>query len=730
MRLTSREHAFTVVEVIIAVLLVTVVISGVTLALASGSKLETTRDTKSRMTAASERVYEHLRSDKDWVKNCRRSTPTSPPKTCNLMPAVDADLLEDDILGSGFSFVGTATGTGIDNSGDGLGSADMDGVVDDFFRIVITIDIPASAKARLGAFAKMQVSSIINGSTNANSGSLIVSICSADNQIDERVQISGCNEGGVFWTEMPHCENGPCDPWAISSLATMSLTAPSRLLGIRPMQGVSFSITRIPEDGGTATTVPSTLAVSAGPGLYRFPDLQEGTWKINTPAVIAGRIDWPTHHVPSTKRATVEKRKTARALVMLQDPAYSNPFLMKFERVVHERWFTEQKQTFQTPWIPECEEPSSFNQDALSFTSVTCNSATGHMVITRGSNPYAESIGLSNYGSMYESTGSFRETVTVTYVTETGQQDHIWQGAAQAGTLTTRPTPSGRWTKPTSSPSGTTYSLPTNEWTVNVPEAPKWPSSGYQTIGAKAQIAGLPAGLADPVHLMSASKINNVSTTWAPAGCDKRFIWVRTNNTYGTCSSLRMRGNDGECYTNMSSPTGGVYYTRDPKCSTIKWPPVGGSGSIAVNNNLIIRICTTRESRLVNIRESDGWAYDPQLPNSADVTEEEFFANQTAWGYTYYPGTIMLGTKLIGIGYGYFLKSTAPTNSSKSFNTGCRSVPSPSSPLDCPSLDRWDNCNVAYSLQIPNTPGWSTAADVQDGHRPTTSGGSIKSMSP
>lgn len=751
-----RETGFTVVEIIIAVLLVTVVISGITIAIAGTSKLETKRDVRSRMVAASERVYEHIRSDKSWIKSCRRANVSAGPKVCNLTPVIDADLLEDEIFGDTFAFVATASATGVDSDGDERGTADADGNADDFFKINITIAVPPGEAARLGKPLPRKVESIVNGSTNVDSGGLVVAFCSADNQIDERVQISGCETGGAYWTDMPECADDPaCMPWSLATLKGIppAMTSPSRMLGIRPVTGVSFSLQRIADgdafDG--PSTVSSSLAVTSasdstlGPGIYKFPDLPVGSWKVATPAIYpGGRTDWPTHHVPSTKQATVERNRTARALVMLQDPASSGAFKMTFSRLIYERRFSGAVKTFKQDEIPECEAPSSFFTSAFVVARKTCDSSNGHFIATSELGAKGAQMGENDFYTRYESWGAYQDYVDVFYFAQGRSQDE-WPGAADTATFKVQPAPHGRFTVRADSGSGPTYTTPV--WsTGTIPEAPNRTAGGstaYKTVGVSAAISALPAGLHTPVTLQAPSKINNVSTTFSPSGCDGRYLWVRADSSgLSGCSSSHMVGDDGECYTHLSGGPGIPSYAWRTGCEALWW--INKYIQKPTRNYLIYKVCGHRQSWVRNAFEIHIGEYNFQAPMVDDNLDPieypefgtpeytalmdkfrgQYESEMRGFGYQLRPGQY----EGIGGANGYWYKRDDYGTSTRIHDSPCQDWTN--APLDCPGLDRWDNCNRSETVTIDRSPGWDVGNGNEDGHKFQTQGPSIKAMSP
>jgi type II secretory pathway pseudopilin PulG len=721
---STSDSGFTIVEIVIAMLLLTVVVSGVTLALASGSKLEQSRDLNSRMTAASERVYEHLRSNKDWIRDCRRASATAEPKTCHPFEQLSDDerrkLASDDILDVRFTI--TTSAVGIDNSGDLLAGADRDGNVDDFFQLTLKIEVPPGDVARLGNHRAMVVTSIINGSTNSESGALVLTFCGADNQVDERIQIASCPNSPT-WFEMPDCAGTPnCAPRSqLPSTPPGSTMTPSRFVAMLPLDPPKPSI-RLVKRGGedSGRTYDGTASVRVRAGVYRFADLPTGTYEVQS-YTLAGWVDWSTHHIPSSKAATVERQRTAQALIALRRPGASDDFKMKFDRTVVERFIGARDKTFETPWIPECEEPSSVNRTAFGTRTATCSAP--HLVVTwkGGGSMTATMEGLNNMATRYDSDGHYKEIVTVKYITRVDKKDYVWNGAAESSTFSTQPEPAGRYTERTRNGAGATYSIPADRWKQRITEAPHYPSPSSNTTAngiGTGSIDDIPVGLGDGMKARTSSKIGNVFQRYYPASCDRNMMWARPDGSFGSCSSLHFRGNDGECYQTLGRNWTGYSYYRHDGCNGIYWPPVG---MVTRPGYLIVQVCTRRLSRVSNIVEQ---SVDGFENISGGYSREDWIDYQRSVGRQVYESGSHMGVS----GLRTYRRETSGTQTREVWNR-CQSSPTPQAPIVCAALNDWTNCSSSLTVTIPRTPGWGTSSNVEDGHRPNNSGASMTALS-
>jgi hypothetical protein len=692
------------VEIIVAALLLTAVASGVVLALAGTLDLSKSRDTKVRMTAAANRMYEHLRSDKDWLDTCR-ALPANGTTVCNLKAAVGTskvnDLMKDDVLD--VTWTATAKAVGIDNEGDGLGSADTDGNVHDFFKVTIEVGVPSGDQARLGAGRHVAITSMINGSANTDSGSLLVQVCGAANQLDERVEIAGCDAPFSSY-EMPPCSDDPaCKPYSLlPSVKPGSLTAVTRWVNVQPLH-----TTLHVRNEETNTVYSTSVAVPTEPGTWRFADLPTGSYHVEAYSV-PGWVDWPSHHIPSDQSATVEKGETARALVMLRKPTSSGPFTMHFDREVTTRKLGDATKTFGSGVEPECESPSSWNSTHYSVTEISCNNATGVMTITTD-----VACGPCHMWSYYRSTGSFEDYAVVHYIEKKSVATPIWDGASQTTTYLTRPEPFGRFAVITD---GATKSYDVPEWEKSVSAAPVvmggWDHPNVDGI-SKITVSGMPAGLHRGVAKTASSSIDAKGDAWSPPGCTKDYLWVAAGGGIGggTCTGFKATGDSDECYTTLNSQFSSDYTLR-PGCAGIYWPPLGGT--VTAPGYLIIKICKYRISWVKNI------------VNYADVT----YSDEPMEAYPDWDGEEAFAADFpVVIGPGHRRKPGSTADVEIRTDLGCESTPSPPHPIACPSLNRWDNCTTAVVLHIPETPGQETASGVTDGNRPNRNHGGMSGAS-
>lgn len=353
-----REDGFGVVEIVIAALLLTVVVSAVAMAMLGGTKLQTRTGTVERLDEVARLSFQHLRGDSSWMRNC-----TTIGTWCDVRAQIDADLLEDDGLGgacSGGTYrheLTEARVMPVDSAGDGQGSSDGDGATIDYFRVRIVVSVPACARTRLGALSST-FESALDRRGDIPRGSLTVEVCAAVNQVDERMSISGClpGAGSAFkkqacpppfagWTGSPAARCGTAWSWTRDRAASRTSPTPFVMLDRAP---ATFRIV----DTSGATVARSTDANVRRPsvGLYEFPELPAGTYRLVSVVpggAATGMRLWDTKLIPaSTTGGTganvfVQPDVRSRALLAFR-PNDVGRLSLKFDRIVkHHEVFSQ-----------------------------------------------------------------------------------------------------------------------------------------------------------------------------------------------------------------------------------------------------------------------------------------------------------------------------------------------------------------------------------------------------
>ncbi|MCW2923064.1 MAG: hypothetical protein JWM98_468, partial [Thermoleophilia bacterium] len=342
----SRESAFTIVEVLVAALVITMVFAGAMYFVVGSGKGQQRTLVRQRMAAAADDIGQRVRADKDWLKQvpaCKTSTcdlssrfPVAPPKSG------DAKL------------TASVKVSPVDGRGDGVGAADADHIVPDFFRIQVTVSMAASEQAKWGHQSNFETVSTVDATALGRAvGSLVVQTCEVTNQVDERMSFAGCEGGGgsrramekqpapcsslppLTWAEwlnkrpvLPHGCNAAFDA---ADAKSHDLTS----MHVASTGSVGFTLTRDGSDGGGSVARTSGDADSgSGSGTYVFSGLPAGSYKL-TVSPGAGRELWKSHTIPSAGVASVQANQEARAMIVVRPKQGVGEYRARFSRDVY-----------------------------------------------------------------------------------------------------------------------------------------------------------------------------------------------------------------------------------------------------------------------------------------------------------------------------------------------------------------------------------------------------------
>lgn len=361
MNVRSRsEHAFSIVEIIIAALLLSVVIAAATAVFAGSSGAGATMRVKDRQTALSNQLLAKLQADPTWANWCH----AQPNKaTCDVAPWLQQrgyDKLGVLVDSSGtMQFLVSATAHGIDLPTDGIGAKDTDGVYPDVYRIDVTVTPDAALAARHSGLRPMTISAELNPQVRMVSGRVTVDACRASNQIDERMPIADCYATANWADLLPpptldtssnqsigsRC-NGPQSPsrGADDRDCAAFKCADTDIARMGPARGMScesypgwvppsqwpnfvhtFSQVRLEPVNGTVRLRHRESGTVYGPrpfnqGRAEFRGLPVGDYDV-LPNVAGSDRLWQSKSVPSTRIVTVEAGINSRAVLVYRPQA-------------------------------------------------------------------------------------------------------------------------------------------------------------------------------------------------------------------------------------------------------------------------------------------------------------------------------------------------------------------------------------------------------------------------
>lgn len=324
-----NERGFTIVEVIVAMVVVSLVaVVAVTFAGGASRSSEFSK-LGDRQRAVASGVMQELTSDQSWI--------TDPAYGCVLKAAANQPCdISARFRGSSFGEVdGTvqhrivATATGRDVLSDGIGRDDIDGMVPDVYVVSVT-DVIATA-AQTGAVPKpYTITSTIDRSSSSKLGTIALRTCRVEPQVDDRSSAAGKCMRSTTQSQNYHLPDGWVNSYARESekfamfwlaLAAMDPNRPDQAaigrasaLNVVPVTGVTFTL-RGPIGTGTAPVdVPVDVGSSRSSQIIQ--DLEPGEYNlldINGPD---NTHLWKAQSVPNTGRVTVRTGKRTDIILM------------------------------------------------------------------------------------------------------------------------------------------------------------------------------------------------------------------------------------------------------------------------------------------------------------------------------------------------------------------------------------------------------------------------------
>lgn len=321
------QTGFTVVEVIVALTLMSILMAGGTTIIASSDRSQAKSKARNKQTAAAEAIFERLHASHTWATNA--ACATAPYTGCSsyLTDLYASDpMLTDEASGLKLSLQITADAT--DSPSDGKDVDDEDGVLPDYYRVSVKVK-PTDTFASL---KPATTGGVINPPARVSTGAIEVRMCRAYPQVDERIAIASCGTGSADQLKLQAPTNctATYDCYAYSRAATDNPAYTS--MSLAPATGQSFSLLGpLPE-----TTVAKT-GVTDSNGHAKAVGLQPGQYRLQvTPP--AGYRTWASHSVPTAGVATVEAGKSNHLLQVFQPEAAGNYRVHARTRITTDPW--------------------------------------------------------------------------------------------------------------------------------------------------------------------------------------------------------------------------------------------------------------------------------------------------------------------------------------------------------------------------------------------------------
>lgn len=545
------ERAFTIVEVIIAALIVTMVFAGAVYFMTGAGKSQQSTLVRQRMAASADAIVQKVRADRTWVtEQCKTAG-------CTL---TDARFQPARGNSRGPELAAQVRVTPVDSDGDGQGPADEDGVRPDFYRIQVRVALrqtPGRQQEReWGEHKPFETVSTVDATAlGVATGVLVVQTGETSNQVDDRMAISSVTNDGdrADMRRQPEPCSNPFpitfDEWVsrrpILPLgcnqgfdAARGINNALAQVHLRAVNDVPFRIERVNTDGVSSTSLESRHADGggAGPnGTYTFSGLRAGSYRIiATPP--NNRELWRTKMLPSDGIASVQANQKARALVMVRPTQGSGQYRVQLTRQVYLYKLVEERD--------------------------------------------------SVVGRYTQAGVTVEVTTNYVYLVADGPRRERWAGPAWNGLMTMEPKPFDRYR-----PSGTRVGAAAQNtlfapWsTTNLFQVPSshpnkdgwWtfqnlPTGLHSSPEQQQEPRPIPQDSAgmwdrfdadDPQTGWRGSRTQSCNAALTPGGrCDRHFTWLSAQNgTIGRPNSdVRYYSPEGECY--LESSVAGAAFAR------------------------------------------------------------------------------------------------------------------------------------------------------------------------
>lgn len=335
MRMNRRasEPGFTIVEVIVAAIVLTTVMAGAVYFVAGAGRSQERSASAQKMAAYADEITQRMRADQEWLRpgNCAFTS-----DRCAVRQAYVDSIAPSEAKYR--SLTATVAVQRRDSASDGVGAGvDEDGLLTDFYDITVEVKMSsAPGEAPIKPFVSR--SNVDASALGMAAGTLVLQLCEVQDQSDERMSVSNCDGVGSMH-QMKQQPNGCVSP-SLMTAAQMSDLSTRPVLGIgcndafnaavngpRPdharvrVKRASQSIesVRLTWDGPGSTPNDLTLddALVVG-STYVFEGVPAGRWKLQVEANEPSWEHWRSQSIPASDALTIQANEKVRALVMMR----------------------------------------------------------------------------------------------------------------------------------------------------------------------------------------------------------------------------------------------------------------------------------------------------------------------------------------------------------------------------------------------------------------------------
>jgi type II secretory pathway pseudopilin PulG len=198
MNRVDREAGALLIELIIAVVVLSIVAVAIGATLSATSVLEVNNQARNRLAAAGESLIERTRSDTTWMTSSACVATLDDGGSCDLSWIFDGSgtaQVDENLVDPAFGLILVeATASAVDSPDDGVDTADADGNRIDFYAVSLRLQFEDVARIAPG-LKPLVLMTEVDPSLAQSTGSLALQVCRVRDQVDERIAIHRCGVG-------------------------------------------------------------------------------------------------------------------------------------------------------------------------------------------------------------------------------------------------------------------------------------------------------------------------------------------------------------------------------------------------------------------------------------------------------------------------------------------------------------------------------------------------------
>lgn len=323
----TGERGFTLIEVLVAVLMISIVAGAATMAIASSTRSGQHVKIADRQKAIASGVLNRALANRDWIK--ANSCVKVGPCTINGFVGAEDPLLREPEGSVKHSVAVTAVGVDLPN--DGIGAADADRQVPDVYRIRVTVTTQAPETA--GRFQPYSIDGSLNMAVRARTGTMRLRACSVTPQIDDRIGLGLCTTLGTqsMVIQPPgagatnYCPTTvtiaaatpECGAWRQAITAATPGSAAVTRMTVAPLS-MQFTLSG-PKSAPAASQITRSVTTNTT-GAVEVTQLEPGRYDLKPVSTTSWEL-WSSHSVPSGGEVTIEAGEVNDAVQVFRPAA-------------------------------------------------------------------------------------------------------------------------------------------------------------------------------------------------------------------------------------------------------------------------------------------------------------------------------------------------------------------------------------------------------------------------